>query len=216
MEIVVARYKESVKWLAPLSKHVRLYNKGGGSVDISCNMVNLPNVGRESHTYLRYIIDTYENLPEIVVFTQGAIDEELEEQYPYEYATGKKTAAGFLIELAQSALANGQSQNLFFNEQIIPSCRATPDMRIFSYKGERLDLMNMSLGEWYNSRFGKTYPASPPWYIHALFAVRRERILQHPKSLYEKLILDLETSRNPEVGHFFEKSWYLMFQSIVE
>jgi Protein of unknown function (DUF3431) len=213
MDIVVARYKESVAWLAPLAKHVKLYNKGGTPVDISCNVVDLPNVGRESHSYLKYILDNYDRLPQVVVFTQGAIEEELEEQYPYEYATGQKTSAGFMIELAQSALQHSQSQNLFLNERIPPPFRATPEARMPAYKGEILDDAGMTLGEWYQDRVGRPYPASPPWYIHALFAVRRERILQHPRELYERLIKDVDTSRNPEVGHYFEKTWYLLFSS---
>jgi hypothetical protein len=35
----------------------------------------LPNVGREAHTYLTYIIDNYDRLPEYVMFCQGRIDD---------------------------------------------------------------------------------------------------------------------------------------------
>jgi len=207
--IVTARYKESVEWLAPLATHVKLYNKGGTAPDLSCVTVDLPNVGRESHTYLQYILDYYDRLPPIVVFTQGDIREELAEQYP---GTGK-TGCQFLLELVRSAHEDGQSQNFFYNERIARPWRATPDLRMFSYKGGRLDTIDMTLGEWYQSRFGRPYPDSPPWYIHALFAVRRERILQHPRALYERLIADVATSTDPEVGHFFEKTWLLLFST---
>lgn len=202
--IVTARYNESVAWLAPFSEHVRLYNKGTTVPEISG--VNLPNIGRESHTYLQYILDYYDRLPPIIAFTQGDITEELAEQYP---GSGK-TGCEFIIELIRSAHEHGQSQNFFYNERIAPPWRATPDLRMFSYKDNRLDTIDMTLGEWYKSRIGKTYPESPPWYIHALFAVKRERILQHPRSLYERLIADLATT-DPEVGHFCEKIWLILF-----
>ena len=205
--IVVARYNESVEWLAPLKKHCRIYNKGQALE----GAIQLPNVGRESHTYLRYIIDNYEALPEVVVFTQGAIEEELMEQYPYETQTGDKTPVKFMIELTLSAHENGQSQNFFYNQQISEPYRATPSLRMYSYKGAPLHLINKTLGEWYEGHFEKPYPDSPPWYIHALFAVKRERILQHPKELYERLIKDVETAVDPEVGHFFEKTWLILF-----
>jgi hypothetical protein len=83
---------------------------------------------------------------------------------------------------------------------------------MFSYKGNKLTTIDKTLGEWYQGHFGKPYPASPPWYIHALFSVKRERILQYPREFYEKLIRDLEGATDPEVGHFFEKTWYLMFE----
>jgi hypothetical protein len=205
--VVVARYKESVDWLAPFAPHIRLYNKGPSSIPHPFITVNLPNIGRESHTYLQYILDYYDRLPQIVVFTQGDITEELAEQYP-----NGKLSSSFIIELVRSAYEHGQSQNFFLNERIPPPWRATPALRMSSYKGNQLESAGMTLGEWYESRIGRPYPASPPWYIHALFAVKRERILQHPRSLYERLIADLTTA-DPEVGHFFEKTWLLLFSA---
>ena len=65
-QIVVARYNEDIEWIADNNKII--YNKG-----ILLNINNeylLENIGRESETYLHYIIDNYDNLPDVVVFTQ--------------------------------------------------------------------------------------------------------------------------------------------------
>lgn len=59
--ILIAKYNEDVSWLNDLKFPYIIYDK---SKDI-------PNVGRESETYLRYIIENYNNLPDIVVFLQG-------------------------------------------------------------------------------------------------------------------------------------------------
>ncbi len=72
-QIVVARYNEDISWLNPVQQHCIVYNKGK-PLNIS-NEKFLPNVGRESETYLRYIIDNYDNLPEVVVFTQADIED---------------------------------------------------------------------------------------------------------------------------------------------
>jgi hypothetical protein len=43
-----------------------------------------------------------------------------------------------------------------------------------------------------------------------LFAVANSRILSKPKEFYERLLAELQTP-NPEVGHFFERSWSYIF-----
>lgn len=67
--LVVARYKEDISWLSGVSgfSRVVVYDKSGmGLGDIS-----LPNVGRESHTYLTHIVENYSDLGDWVTFVQG-------------------------------------------------------------------------------------------------------------------------------------------------
>ena len=65
--LVVARYNEDIEWTKHVSIPVTIYNKGEpleGSIP-------LPNIGREAHTYLTYIVENYDSLPDKVFFTQG-------------------------------------------------------------------------------------------------------------------------------------------------
>jgi hypothetical protein len=59
--VVVAKYKEDVSWVKQLNYEYKIYDK---SLDI-------PNVGREAETYLRFIIENYDGLPDYTVFLQG-------------------------------------------------------------------------------------------------------------------------------------------------
>jgi hypothetical protein len=70
-EIVVARYNEDISWLKDLPKDIKItvYNKGQN--DIPMPYINLPNKGRESHTYLYHIVNNYNNLAEMTIFCQG-------------------------------------------------------------------------------------------------------------------------------------------------
>ena len=63
-KIIIARYNENINWLNSLVNNCIIYNKGE-KLDID-NQIILKNVGRESHTYLNYIISNYENLPNII------------------------------------------------------------------------------------------------------------------------------------------------------
>lgn len=67
-QMIIARFREPFDWIddVPEVIEVVLYNKGRGSTGIK-----LDNTGREAHTYLTHIIDNYDNLPDICIFTQG-------------------------------------------------------------------------------------------------------------------------------------------------
>ena len=76
IEIVIARYNEDLSWLKKIPKSIKItiYNKGLDNIEISdikYNIIKLPNIGRESHTYLYHIINNYDNLAHKTIFCQG-------------------------------------------------------------------------------------------------------------------------------------------------
>ena len=58
-EIVIARYNENLDWIKKIKKSkdikITVYNKGLANIDVP--FIKLPNIGRESHTYLFHIIN---------------------------------------------------------------------------------------------------------------------------------------------------------------
>jgi len=69
--IIVARYEEDVQWAQAYSDICIIYNKGQSTVHGMQYTGSLPNLGREAHTYLLYMISSYEYLSENIVFTQA-------------------------------------------------------------------------------------------------------------------------------------------------
>ena len=81
VDLVVARYQESLSWLSDVEvelPHVRIlvYDKSGNASD-SCSglkrarCIPIPNVGLEAHTYLYHLTSIYEQLADKTVFTQA-------------------------------------------------------------------------------------------------------------------------------------------------
>jgi hypothetical protein len=68
MKIVVARYNEDIEWTKQFNNLV-IVNKGK-SLNIP-NETLCNNVGREGHTYYKYIVDNYDQLEDYTVFLQG-------------------------------------------------------------------------------------------------------------------------------------------------
>ena len=81
--IVVARFKEDLEWLNKLIEselwieRVVIFNKGPENISFSkkalkkIEIIRKENIGREGGTYLDYIIENYEVLPDKIWFIQG-------------------------------------------------------------------------------------------------------------------------------------------------
>lgn len=75
IQIVIARYNENLDWLSliPSEYEIIVYNKGKKITNTNENIkiIEIENIGRESHTYLQHIIKNYNNLSNKIVFCQG-------------------------------------------------------------------------------------------------------------------------------------------------
>jgi hypothetical protein len=64
-------------------------------------------------------------------------------------------------------------------------------------------------GKWFEKHFPKININHISYY--GIMAISKEDIQQHPKIYYANLIKQLETSSNPEAGHYFERAWEAVF-----
>lgn len=191
--IVVARYNEDPwSWLPKGDPYVKVYNKGEGDKGI-----HLENIGRESHTYLTYIVENYDTLPEIVFFTQGSMDHTYGK--PVEYFT---------------RISGNCSENYHTTKG--PYYTFDPDGHLRDQVHYGIDLYPCEINfyDWFSRYIS---PDVDPrgeitWYMGATFSVKGEKIRTRSKEYYEELLTQFpEGHSNPEIGHFFERSWYYMF-----
>lgn len=84
---VVAKYKEDISWTKKYDLNYYIYNKDQNDTSFQ---LNSPNIGRESETYIRFILDNYDQLNdrEKILFLQGhpfdhLSPEELEDIIPH-------------------------------------------------------------------------------------------------------------------------------------
>jgi hypothetical protein len=68
--LVVSRYNEDVSWVPVLTSNYVIYNKGTALSD-DYNQIQVPNFGGNQIDIFRYIHDNYDNLPDLIAFTQG-------------------------------------------------------------------------------------------------------------------------------------------------
>lgn len=174
--LVVSKYKENTNWTKKYA-HVVIYDKFKG---------DLPNIGREAHTYLTYIVNNYDNLPSHVYFSQGLIeDHKIDESI---FKTGKYSS-----NLIDSYMDNGHIKQYSGK---------------YTFPKEKLDIKS-----WFHKYIDETVNLDEPIHIwwNAIFPVSRECILSRPKEYYEMLLDLIPNTNNPEIGHYFERSWYYIF-----
>jgi hypothetical protein len=201
-KIVVARYNENIEWLKSEMNNCIIYNKGN-KLNLP-NEVMLENVGRESETYLNFIINNYDNLPDIVVFTQANISDH----------KGSNNIL-HLIKLKKEAELNSKSLQLKTHYDGTSEFWWDKDWNVkdpnFLSKNNYKNNRHMLFMDWFKENIDINYPNPIHIYPNAIFAVKKELILNKPLEYYKKLILEVNHHINPVEGHFFERSWYYIF-----
>ena len=199
-KIVVSKFKEDISWLSLIAKYCIIYNK----YHQAKNQISIPNVGRESDTYLKFIIEHYDNLPDVVVFTQANISDH----------KGNNNAS-FLYELANEAFKNGKSLPYKHYE----TKKWSPWNKDWNYKNKRFYLesnykndQKMLFSKWFKENIDVQYDSPFHIYKNGIFAVSKSLIRSRTKQFYKRIITFANHHINPAEGHFFERSWYYIFE----
>lgn len=197
-QIVISRYNENILWLKNFRHISIIYNKGLFQDYLNdFQVLQLPNFGRESHTYLTHIIENYDNLAEHTLFFQGNIKDheplQLEEYFQ------EKDFIGYLrnydIQLIKKPLRHFGKWKKEINNGSIKQSKLT----CFQWLKE-LIYFDENIKE-----------ISTVW--GALFSVSKKLIHKKPKIFYEHLLRYVNYHVNPEEGHFFERCWYFIFSN---
>ena len=195
-QIVVSRYNENIIWLKNFKEITLIYNKGlyNNYLD-DFQVLQLPNYGRESHTYLTHIIENYDKLAEYTIFFQGNIKDH--EPLSLEEYFQNKDFNGYLrnyeTHLIKKPLNHFGKWKNEINNGLIKQSKKT----CFEWLKE-LIYFDENIKE-----------ISTVW--GALFSVSRNIIHKKPKIFYEHLLRYVNYHVNPEEGHFFERCWHFIF-----
>jgi hypothetical protein len=192
-EIVIARYNEDISWSDNFHDIRTIYNKGEQIAGVKS--IQLPNVGRESHTYLYHIITNWNNLAEQTFFCQGDIN--------------KHRIAQADIETFFESPGLFKSQGLYrdSNWGYINHLGKWNDEKT-SGKMKKAEL---SFGAWFDQTI-KT-PRGDFFFFQpgANFCVHKKVITSRSCEFYKTLMKRIENHINPEEGHYFERAWIYIF-----
>jgi len=202
-EVVIARYDEEIKFISEdRLLNTTVYNKGENDVPDRFECVRtLPNVGHEAHTYLTHILENYNDLAEVTMFSQGAI-----RGHNVFGDLSKYEVPGLNIRLDQRKT---RCHSMWGRMQHSGKWRRelnNGSMRPAKYK----------FGEFWDKYILRRRPNRDHdfrWSHGAIFSVARDIIHSSDKSYYERLLSLISDHRNPEEGHYFERSWNYIFST---
>lgn len=209
-DLVIAHYKENVdEWIQKIKhnniRNFYLYSKNSEyrmSKPLSENSKiihqYLPNIGRESHTYLTYCIDNYNNLPDFTFFLQG-------------FSASHGVTLSKLnswIESIDTDISITHTTNYKINSMMM----GLPKGRRPSWGGRKTEPSQIPMPEWFYHYIKKPniHTHNAKIYFGAVFGVSKEKILSRSIEEYNNLLLEFQTI-NPEACHFIERSWYYWF-----
>ncbi|GAB6035943.1 hypothetical protein JCM15519_05020 [Fundidesulfovibrio butyratiphilus] len=201
IEVVVARYREDTAWTKALGLPCLVYDKSGQPGPLA-----LPNVGRETQTYLTHIVRRYETLAQYTVFVQadpfdhmgpGADVVSLRERIVQNARLGVKFTGFAWYKLKCDRLGR-------------PHALADPQ-KAGAWPGYARDI---PVGEVYATLFRGPVPETFLTQAPAgLLFVARQRVLTRPKAFYRKALELVEADPDDagNTGHAFERLWPVIF-----
>ena len=224
VELVIARYGESLEWVANLEMHLRklgydtqvyVYNKGA---DVPSTLPewlveSLPNVGRESHTHLHHITKYYSQHKQIrnnayVVFLQGSIDDHMRMWHSH-YTNMNVLISDFINDARQHG---GASMKWAKKHEKLGGNTAHWNFRINQHNGKVVQpRADCCFGEWFTRFVDAEAFANKQdllhWWVAGLFCVSWEQLVSARELEYYQNLMNQLVDLDPEVGHYFERSW---------
>lgn len=202
-DLVIARYSENIDWLKKWSNqfNVIIYNKGKDDLDSFFNVVKLPNIGREAHTYLHHIITNYDNLPENTIFLQGAIDN-----------LGPNVFLDLNIYLKELESKEYSANSLYYfcNDYYKNIDFLSDPLYADQIKTKIFKLSNLSFKQ-YILKYFNGLPKCIPMSMKGCFGVSKRAIQSREKYFYIELLNSIPEYHTVEEAHFLERLWALIF-----
>lgn len=203
--IIIARYNENINWIKKLniSSKIIIYNKGANiEYSKNLNIINLPNVGRESHTWLHHIYTNYDNLSDYNVFLQGRIDD----LGCMAYIDPKN----YFIDLRNKCFTTSRF-GLIGPLHWKPNLNIHKDPRyVKAWESGELSRSNLGFRK-YAKKIFKDIPFFIATSYGGCFGVTKSAIMKHNKNFYYELLLTVDKHPNPIESHFLERLWCYMF-----
>lgn len=213
VEIIVSRYNETLSWtlIEPFNQFkYTVYNKGDDELFEKTHVtkiINLPNVGRNDHTYLYHIVANYDKLSLITVFFPGSIN------LKYKMRRAKTILTNIMRPNNEKGVFVGHAcEGIFdkFKNFYIDDYVCSSKMNRIKNSETKLKVCAVRpYGNWYRIFFGKE--DTPIYTYWGIFSIHRNDIIQHDVNRYGILLSTVSTHSNPEAGHYIERSWGKIF-----
>ena len=191
-------YNTILSHLKGIDINIILYNKKNNDFGIP-----VKNVGVDAYDKLHFIVNNYDNLPDICFFSTDSMYFEKKKYKKIDYIIKNlsilKDRSGFLTGHIWNITNTDVNFKLdvYRNKKLIPA-----SIRPFS--------------KWFNHYINKDVDINKIYVCKkSTFAVTKDLILSYSKKYYETLLKEVENhsvnGHDSEVPHYFERAWVELF-----
>lgn len=200
MKWILSRYNHDVSYLPRYTKDVVLYDRSDEPMP---NSIVVPNVGTDIYDKLTYIIDNYDNLPEVAVYSKANIFKYITEE-EFEKIKNNKTFTPIITQNHKTYSDNNgvvcfYDENGMYNERNDYFYLLSHPCKTINACNELKAMFKMD-----ERKFNAFAPGSN-------YIVPRENILRHSKEFYEKLRSYLDWAVYPGEAQIIERNLYYIW-----
>ncbi|BCM89644.1 hypothetical protein IAD21_01491 [Abditibacteriota bacterium] len=193
VELVVAHYGESLAWLRKTPGSLRRTVLDKNPDMAFPDAIALPNIGREAHSYLHFLVSRYDSLSDVTVFCQG---------HPFDHAFDFHTTLRQIVQSPETV------NDFLWLGHIID----TDDARghtLFRGWSKNEDGHELDMNGFHRALFGIEGPAEYTFKLGAQFAVTQTLVRSRPLDFWKQA---REVAMNfPDAAHCFERTWDRVF-----
>lgn len=198
MKWIVSRYNHDIDYLPNYTDDFVLYDRSEIPV---INSIVMPNIGSDLYDKFTYIIDNYDNLPDVAVYTKANIFKYItKEEFDVIKDNTKFTP---ILTMNHKTYSDEQGVVCFYQDGIYWERN---NFWYLSVHPTNCNIQGLTclLGTW-NMKYVPFAPGSN-------YIVPKENILKHPKELYETLRNYLAWDRYPGEAMIIERGLYTLFK----
>ena len=201
---IFTRFREDISWIkdnSDIFENAIIYNKGE-PLNIE-NEILTENVGLDARTPFTFILDNYDSLPDVCIFSQAKINDH--------FLHGEFLNADSLRKYKDEAFTHGESLETYI---INDTCWAK-DWNLHIGGHQNPDLYENKIVipfiEWFNTNIDSKSTNVKRFHPCCIFSVSKKKILSRSKDYYENLHEKLNRSGIRIEPGFIERSWYHIF-----
>ena len=204
----ISHFNGELEWIKKINKsNYIVYNKSNKKLDKKINSIKIKNVGYNIYSYLNFIIENYENLPDTIVFCKDNI---------FSRHLKIKTFSSLLKRNIFTCLEeNNIKQSFPISVDFSDNSFNEINSSWYRFNHPRKFFSNYDI--FYNYVFKNTKkPLFMRFAPGANYIVPKNNILLRTKNFYRNLKKFIDHSQYSCESHFVERSLFLIWNSNVE
>ncbi len=199
MKYIISRYNHDLGWLKHYTKDFVLYDRSEKPLE---GAIVVPNIGSDIYDKFTYIIDNYDNLPDVAVYTKANLFKYITET-EFDALKDNKTFTPLLTQNHRT-YSDNESPVCWYENGIY--CERNDYFYLIPHPCKTVNGANelKKLFKMDGRKFNAFVPGSN-------YILTKEDIRRHPKELYIKLRSYLDWSIYPGEAQIIERNLYYLW-----